>query len=48
MKHTVPHHVELTNQAIFCNTSNQGGVVATPSLDFRNRTPYELGFGISR
>ena len=39
------------NQAIFCNTSYQGGGVgdvATPSLDFRNRTPYELGFGINR
>ena len=36
-------------QAIFCNMSNQGGeVVATPSLDFPNRTPYEIGFGINR
>ena len=35
----------LKNQAIFCNTSNQGGLlqqgslVATPFLDFPNRTP---------
>ena len=33
------------NQAIFCNTSNQGGL-QPPSLDFRNRAPNKLGFGI--
>ena len=34
----------LTN-LLYCNTSitKRGGVVTTPSLDFRNRTPYELG-----
>ena len=36
-----------SNQAIFCNTSNQGGVT-TPSLDFPNRTPYYIDFGINR
>ena len=30
----------------FCNTSNWG--VATPSLDFPNRTLYEIGFGMIR
>ena len=37
-----------SNQAIFCNTSNQWGVVTTPSLDFPNRTPYEIDFDINR
>ena len=32
----------------FCNTSNQGGVDTTPSLDFPNRTPYEIDFGVNR
>ena len=31
----------------FCNTSNQGGCY-NPSLDFPNRTIYEIDFGINR
>ena len=31
-----------SNQANFCNTSNQGGC-CNPSLDFPNRTSYEIG-----
>ena len=38
----------LANQAIFSNTSNQGGLLQPPSLDFPNRTPYEIDFGINR
>ena len=33
---------------LFFVTRLTGGVVATPSLDFPNRTPYEIGFGINR
>ena len=29
-------------------TKGGGGVVTTPSLDFLNRTPYEIDFGINR
>ena len=41
-----------SNQAIFCNTSIQeeggGVVVATPSLEFSNRTPYKLEYNRPR
>ena len=46
--HNTVVNTTLSNQAIFCNMSKQGGIVATPSLDFLNQTPYEIGFGINR
>ena len=33
---------------LFFVTRLTRGVVASPSLDFPNRTPYEIGFGINR
>ena len=33
---------------LFFVTRLTRGVVATPSIDFPNRTPYEIGFGIHR
>ena len=33
---------------LFFVTRVTRGVVATPSLDFPNRTPYEIGFAINR
>ena len=41
------HMVALNPRLYFCNMPNQGGFVATPSLDFPNRTPYEIDFGIN-
>ena len=38
--------MQSSNQAIFCNTSNGG--CYNPSLDFPNRTPYEIDFGINK
>ena len=32
----------------FVTRLTKGGVVATPSLDFPNGTPYEIDFGINR
>ena len=37
----------MSNQHIFVTRLTKG-VVATPSLDFPNRTPYEIDFGINR
>ena len=33
---------------LFFVTRLTGGVAAAPSLDFPNRTPYEIDFGINR
>ena len=33
---------------LFFVTRLTSGVVGTPSLDFPNRTPYEISFGIKR
>ena len=48
LENTVDHLLfpRLT-KLFFCNTSNQGGF-CNPSLDFPNRTLYEIDFGINR
>ena len=38
----------LTKPYFVTRLTKGGGVVTTPSLDFPNRTPYEVDFGINR
>ena len=38
----------LTKPFFVTRLTKGGGVVTTPSLDFLNRTPYEIDFGINR
>ena len=38
----------LTKLFFVTRLTKGGGVVTTPSLDFPNRTPYEIDFGINR
>ena len=38
----------LTKPFFVTRLTKGGGVVTTPSLEFPNRTPYEVDFGINR